>query len=280
MASAALSPTDERLVRRAVAWAGYAVDDVFGRRCGEVAGVLVDREHGTPLWLLVRLRSPQRHVVVPIDGTLAGARHVLVPHTASLVRSLPGVPADGALTARAEAAAARPFPVMAERACLPRWERRRTTALAVVDDGVLRWEPAPRGAALVARAPATVVIADDHGGFRALVRATLEATDRFVVVGECGDGSRVVPDVLVLHPDLLVLDVVLPTLTAVDVLEALDAAGARTRVLATSGHDGAAPLLQAALHGRGVFVPKAEGTDALAAAAHALCAAADEPVLA
>lgn len=279
--------TSDRRLRRAIGWVGYALDDVFGRRCGEVAGVLVDREQGTPLWLLVRLRAPHRHVVVPLEPAVAGARHVMVPFPHTLLRALPGVPADGALTARAEADAAAPFPAMADRGRLPRWERRRTTARAfVTDDGVLAWDPAPRGGA---PAPAgrpvppgrvphrpTVVVVDDHPGFRALVKAALH-DEGFVVLGEAGDGARVVADVLALHPDLLVLDVVLPHLTAVDVLEALDAVAARTRVLATSGHDGAAALLATALHGRGRYVAKAEGVGALVAAAHEVCAAAAVP---
>jgi len=55
-----------------------------------------------------------------------------------------------------------------------------------------------------------VVVADDVAAVRAVVRATLEADGRFVVVGEAADGPSALDMVDALGPELLVLDLVMP----------------------------------------------------------------------
>jgi CheY-like chemotaxis protein len=63
-----------------------------------------------------------------------------------------------------------------------------------------------------------VLIADDNSDIRALVRFRLERDDRFVVVGEAGNGSQAVEMVEELQPDVVVLDLGMPVM---DGLEAL-----------------------------------------------------------
>jgi DNA-binding NarL/FixJ family response regulator len=55
----------------------------------------------------------------------------------------------------------------------------------------------------------TVLIVDDHQGFRALASALLES-EGFDVVGEVPDGSSALDAVRRLHPDFVLLDVQLP----------------------------------------------------------------------
>jgi DNA-binding NarL/FixJ family response regulator len=61
----------------------------------------------------------------------------------------------------------------------------------------------------VTRRPRVVVV-DDHAGFRATARRLLEA-DGFDVVGEAADGPDGVAAARALRPDLLLVDVGLPT---------------------------------------------------------------------
>jgi DNA-binding NarL/FixJ family response regulator len=55
----------------------------------------------------------------------------------------------------------------------------------------------------------TLVIIDDHAGFRAFARALLEA-EGYDVVGEAADGSSGAELLRRLLPDVVLLDVVLP----------------------------------------------------------------------
>ena len=58
--------------------------------------------------------------------------------------------------------------------------------------------------------PRTVLIVDDHAGFRAYARRALEL-DGWEVVGEAADGASGVEAAGRLAPELVLLDVGLPT---------------------------------------------------------------------
>jgi DNA-binding NarL/FixJ family response regulator len=55
----------------------------------------------------------------------------------------------------------------------------------------------------------SVLIVDDHPGFRGWARAFLDA-EGYHVVGEAGDGASAVREVVRLRPDVVLLDVHLP----------------------------------------------------------------------
>jgi DNA-binding NarL/FixJ family response regulator len=55
----------------------------------------------------------------------------------------------------------------------------------------------------------TVLIVDDHPGFRHAARRLLEACG-FTVVGEAGDGSSALAAIEELRPELVLLDILLP----------------------------------------------------------------------
>jgi DNA-binding NarL/FixJ family response regulator len=62
----------------------------------------------------------------------------------------------------------------------------------------------------------TVLIVDDHAGFRSWTRSLLE-TEGFRVVGETADGASAVTAARDLRPDLVLLDVMLPDLSGFEV---------------------------------------------------------------
>ena len=66
----------------------------------------------------------------------------------------------------------------------------------------------------------TVLIVDDHSGFRSAIRALLEA-DGFDVVGEAADGQSALAAVELLRPGLVLLDIQLPDLDGFAVAERL-----------------------------------------------------------
>jgi DNA-binding NarL/FixJ family response regulator len=66
----------------------------------------------------------------------------------------------------------------------------------------------------------SVLIVDDHDGFRTQVRALLDAAG-YEVVGEAGDGTTGVAEATRLAPDLVLLDVQLPDISGFEVARRL-----------------------------------------------------------
>jgi len=84
----------------------------------------------------------------------------------------------------------------------------------------------------------SVLIVDDHGGFRAFARALLQS-EGFVVVGEAGDGAAALQAVEEVAPDLVLLDVQLPDLDGFEVAERLAAHENPPTVVLVSTRDAA-----------------------------------------
>ncbi len=81
----------------------------------------------------------------------------------------------------------------------------------------------------------TVVLVDDHALVRAGVRA--ELGDAVRVVGEAADVDEAVAVIEATRPDVVLLDVHLPSGTGTDVIRALAARGVESRFLALSVSD-------------------------------------------
>jgi CheY-like chemotaxis protein len=68
--------------------------------------------------------------------------------------------------------------------------------------------------------PATVLVVDDHRSFRRLARRLLE-TAGFTVVDEAGDGASALAAVRALRPEVVLLDVLLPDTSGIELAEVL-----------------------------------------------------------
>lgn len=105
----------------------------------------------------------------------------------------------------------------------------------------------------------TVLIVDDHPGFRATARALLEA-EGYEVVGEAENGVQALRLVKELVPDLVLLDVQLPDFDGFEVASRLTAVtgGATPKIVLTSSRDASdfGPLV--AQSGARGFVAKGE----------------------
>ena len=69
--------------------------------------------------------------------------------------------------------------------------------------------------------PRTLLIVDDHAGFRSSARALLEADGRLVVVGEAGTGTEAITAAHRLRPDIVLLDIALPDIDGFAVCESI-----------------------------------------------------------
>jgi len=111
----------------------------------------------------------------------------------------------------------------------------------------------------------TVLIVDDHAGFRANARAVLES-EGFEVVGEAANGAEALAAVADRNPDVVLLDVQLPDADGFDLAARLTANGSRVNVVLVSSRDYSdfAYLIEGS--GARGFVPKAELSGARVAA--------------
>lgn len=64
-----------------------------------------------------------------------------------------------------------------------------------------------------------VFLADDHAVLRDSLKVFLSLHPDFVLVGEAGDGLETVRETLRAKPDVLVLDLALPTLSGLEVAQ-------------------------------------------------------------
>jgi DNA-binding NarL/FixJ family response regulator len=84
--------------------------------------------------------------------------------------------------------------------------------------------------------PCTVLIVDDHAGFRLFARALLEA-EGFAVVGEAEDAVSALAAAARLRPRVVLLDVELPGTDGFGVAEQLARAAEAPAVVLISGRD-------------------------------------------
>jgi NarL family two-component system response regulator LiaR len=84
-----------------------------------------------------------------------------------------------------------------------------------------------------------VLICDDHEVVRQGLRTFLELQDDLEVVGEARDGEEAVAQAQKLHPDVALMDIVMPKLDGVEAITRISAASPGTRciVLTSFGDD-------------------------------------------
>ena len=109
-----------------------------------------------------------------------------------------------------------------------------------------------------------IALADDHRLVRDGLRALLEAEGRFTVVAEADDGLQVVPLVEKERPDVLLLDLMMPGLHGLDVIDQLQRRAPSTKIIVLSMHSDEAYVVRALRSGATGYVLKdAPGTELL-----------------
>ena len=108
-----------------------------------------------------------------------------------------------------------------------------------------------------------ILIADDHPIFRDGLRRLLSAQEDFEVVGETGDGNEILRLVNELEPDILLLDLRLPGLDGLTVLQRLQAARRKTRAIVLTASEDKNEFVQAMKFGCAGVVLKQSPTELL-----------------
>jgi two-component system, NarL family, nitrate/nitrite response regulator NarL len=103
----------------------------------------------------------------------------------------------------------------------------------------------------------TVLVADDHPLYREAVVRAVRARPDFELVAEAGDGREALDAIRTDRPDVAVLDVEMPALRGVDIVEALRRDGLPTRVVLLSAHLESETVYQAVAGGVAAYLSKA-----------------------
>lgn len=101
-----------------------------------------------------------------------------------------------------------------------------------------------------------LVLADDHPVVREGLRALLDSEPDFEVVGQAQSGEEAVALVSLLHPDLVVLDLMMAGRSGLDVTQELTEGFPGTRVLILSMHPSEAYVLEALNRGASGYALK------------------------
>lgn len=114
----------------------------------------------------------------------------------------------------------------------------------------------------------TIVLADDHHVVRQGIRSLLEREPDFQVIGETADGLEVAQLVETLHPDILVLDLMMRDINGIDIMKVVSKRSPSTGVVILSMYGNEAYVLEALRAGAKAYVLKESSADELVRAIH------------
>ncbi len=112
----------------------------------------------------------------------------------------------------------------------------------------------------------TLVIVDDHPLVRQGMRAVIEAQPQLEVVAEAADGAEAVAQCARLQPDVVLMDLQMPTMHGIEATRQVRARCPRTAVLVLSMYDDDAMVFEAVAAGAcGYLLKGADGADIVTA---------------
>src|SRR3954468_16654488 len=123
--------------------------------------------------------------------------------------------------------------------------------------------------AIRSSAAITIVLADDHPLIRQGLRTVLESQGGYQVVAEAEDGLQAMEIVERLQPDVLIVDVMLPSLNGLEVTRRVRARLPQTLVVVLSMYANESYILEALRSGASGYVLKATSTNSLIEAVRA-----------
>lgn len=107
---------------------------------------------------------------------------------------------------------------------------------------------------LASRPRRTILLADDDPIVREVVRARLSGVNDFQVIGEAEDGRAAVEQMERLHPDVLLLDLLMPNLPGIEALQELSSKRSQAHTIVFSSAAGPPQIIQALqLGARGIL---------------------------
>ena len=109
----------------------------------------------------------------------------------------------------------------------------------------------------------TVIIADDHDIIREGIKNILRNQKDYEVVAEAADGQEALDKVSALKPDILLLDITMPKKSGLEILDQLQRASKKTKILIISVHKADAYIMRALKSGVKGYLNKENAADDL-----------------
>jgi DNA-binding NarL/FixJ family response regulator len=122
---------------------------------------------------------------------------------------------------------------------------------------VIRWEASGK------LGPVSILICDDFEPWRRTISAILAEDADLEIVGECSDGPEAVQMAAELQPDLVVLDIMLPTMNGLEAGRLILAASPGIKILFVSTHRSTEMIREAVRIGAGFIAKSDAGRDLL-----------------
>lgn len=119
--------------------------------------------------------------------------------------------------------------------------------------------------------PIHILIADDHGLVREGMRALLDARPDMEVVGEAGDGEEAVRRALLLDPDVILLDLVMPAKGGIEAIHEIKAERPQAHILVITSFSDDERVYQAVKAGALGYLLKDSSPQELVQAIHDVC---------
>ena len=111
--------------------------------------------------------------------------------------------------------------------------------------------------------PIRLVLVDDHQIVRAGLRMLFQAEPDMVIVGEASRGDEALELVRTLHPDVVIMDVVMPGMNGIEATRRIKEASPETAVLALTMHEDEEYFFAMLHAGASGYIPKRAAPDDL-----------------
>ena len=115
-----------------------------------------------------------------------------------------------------------------------------------------------------------VVLADDHVFVRDGIKSLLENEANIEVVGEATDGVEAMKIVEIVKPDLLILDIRMPNLTGIEVVEKLRSQNNLVKIVMLSMHESEEYVLKSIKAGADGYLLKGSSKEEFMKAVHTI----------
>ncbi len=116
--------------------------------------------------------------------------------------------------------------------------------------------------------PIRVVLADDHVFVRDGIKSLLENEANIEVVGEATDGLEALKSVEINQPDLLILDIRMPNMTGIEVVEKLRSQNNLVKIVMLSMHESEEYVLKSIKAGADGYLLKGSSKEEFLKALH------------